>query len=243
VKIPNLPITRGENPGQVGWESSAWIGAIYNTLIERSSGPTPVIGPQDVERAFQVAMVPNPAERGQYAIPNDASEDPFQVFFDGAGFHPIWAPLRSPAGLLGAGQDPKEEIRQAVTQAVQGGDRAQAFADSIEGYFAKLNNPRGGEAGEDIRTVALKDPIHFVGITGERDIRLSDTFFMKSPTDLKTSWADLKNLPYKTQGRVGYSVKFVSLRSLVNPSETVDGSTSFSNTLQETDPEFGSLKH
>jgi hypothetical protein len=130
-----------------------------------------------------------------------------------------------------------------VSQAVGGGTRADAFAEAIEGYFGKLSNPKGGEAGEDIRTVALKDPIHFVGIPNERDIRLGDTFFMKSPTDLKTSWADLKNLPYKAQGRVGYSVKFVSLRSLASPQETVDGSSSFTNSLQENDPEIESLKH
>lgn len=243
VKIPNLPVTRGETPGGIGWESSAWIGALYGTLIERAGGSNPVIGPQDVERAFQVAMVPNPVEKGLYAIPNDASEDPFQIFFDGQGFHPIWAPLRSPAGLTGQGQDPKEEIREAVQQAVGGGARADAFAEAINGYFSKLSTPKGGESGEDIRTVALKDPTRFVGLPGEAGIRLGDNFFMKSPSDLKTSWSDIKNIDYRAKGRVGYSVKFVSLGSLINPRETVDGLSSFTNTLQETDPELESLKH
>ncbi len=174
--------------------------------------------------AYQAAMVPNPTERGKFLIPNDL-DDGFQDLYDDSekllGF---WAPVISPDRLAG-GATVEDEINQMITALTApptsnptlGAVFDQNFKDALKaGFIQYLNDLKQG-AGEDtegFNIVKMTDPLSSRPGSPVRDLFLSPDIMMNKPQDIKTSWADFKDGENAVKGRNGYSVKFVSFKTL-----------------------------
>jgi hypothetical protein len=71
---------------------------------------------------------------------------------------------------------------------------------------------------------------------------------MVNPDDIRTSWNAPKFGDYRARGRTGYSVKFVSFKTLQSKDNKMDGSASWTNAFDmdgETEADIGSgqLQH
>jgi hypothetical protein len=69
---------------------------------------------------------------------------------------------------------------------------------------------------------------------------------LSDPTKIRDSWNTVNDGTFRTAGRVGYSVKFVSFDSLQQKRFTTDGKTSFTNLVSgdsETAGDIALIKH
>lgn len=256
-------------PGQ-GWNRGSVIREMFGQFAQFVPGCASggangnnqcTLGPTELEQAYQSAMVPNPPERAQYNIINDLNVqpgdptheqggDPFVANFDSRERHAIWAPLVSP-DLTGS--DPKDEIDQALQNNIQGLQAAgvnqatiAALIGAFGSYVGKLLTCNGQETedGECFKVVQLRNPFKTLPndtIGGSsQPISMNANLFMSNPSDIKTSWADVRLQEYKDKGRVGYSVKYVSFDTLTNPGKggQVANGPNATNPVPWTNPPF-----
>lgn len=242
-KIPNLPIraTGDSASSGNGWDTQEALSAFYQgfSVAGAQGSMTPTIDQPAMQNAYQQAMVPYPYEGSKYNIPNDLG-DSFVHNFDTRSVMAFWAPVFAPAkasqadsaiqglvqGLIGdAGHDTQASaaFRQALTQ-------------ELSNYIAKLKNGQGepiGGANEGFNIAYIQDPLHQPG--AQQPISVAGGLSLTDPTKIKTSWDSALDSAYKSEGRVGYSVKFVSFDSLLHFTSKPDGQNSWNNGMANLD--------
>jgi hypothetical protein len=187
-------------------------------------------------------MAPNPYEKGKYNIPNDYPDSMISLF-DNKGVYTFWAPLKSEDDA-GAGGNADDEINaliddmlKAPGNAKRGGDPAkvrEAIKTAMKSYMTHLKAGQGEDL-EGYKIVRIVNPIRLpASQTGLGDIIHEPAKYVATKkADLNTSWDTYKdgdvNREGGARGRDGYSVKFVSFRSLMTQSILTDGVNSFHN--------------
>jgi hypothetical protein len=243
--VPNLPVDTGDSAAQgKGWDTQLVLGTLYQAMFGSSpaAGASQTIGQNNAASGYQAAMVPNPYEGGFYNIMNDQVNDPFVVNFDTNHQIKFWAPIFPPGQQGTLQQDVKTALQDifttpntagvkntfAPTAAASDAQLQTSLINTMLTYLNSLSQPGGGENGEGMNIVVLQDP--FTGSNGQ-PLALSPNFMATDPNQYRTSWVTTNNSAYTATGRVGYSVKFVSFDSLLNPKSSTDGSTMFTNSL------------
>lgn len=251
--LPNLPVGEDDAASQgSGWDKQEVIRAMYGFLTAGGAGASGTITADDMERAYQPAMAPNPWEANRYSIINDLNDDAFVRNFGTDQNAAFWAPVFAP--------DKLSKLHDSVTGAVNslfgsvtgntgtGGISAiqQTLQAGIENYVSSLLPAGKGENGEGVNIVRIKNP--FVIINGGIPTPISGDpkIFLTDPQKLKSSWNEVNDGNFRKTGRVGYSVKFVSFDSLTKHKLSTDGQTSWTNALptsEESDQDILFLKH
>lgn len=260
-RVPNLPVTDADSsePTQTtGWNAIPLQKAFYDgyrqimpdgSLSNQLPG---TLGLDEIKRALQVAMVPNPWERAKYNIPNSL-KDPFVKDFTPDGWSAIYAPVfaaSSEQSQSNPADDIKKEIENMASNAAGNGTAGsimsqatvQALTSQIMDYVNGKLVAGAGEDGEGINVVRIRDSEKSLpdGTSSQYYGFLPESIYLRgdnNPLKIKTSWNDvLSNSPaeydYKRQGRTGYSVKYVPLNLLHSPNGiTTDGATAISNRL------------
>jgi hypothetical protein len=236
--IPNLPVSTGDTAslGQ-GWDTDFILGTMYQSL---AAAPNQPINSSNADQGYAAAMVPNPYEGNLYNIMNDTGNDPFVRNFDINHQALIWAPLFPP----GAQANLQEELKDALaevystpgalgttggfgnTSASDAQLQQSLLADMLT--YINLLPSRQGENGEGMNVAVITDP--FSG-PGGQPVTLSGDIMMNSPQQYKTSYVTTNNSDYTAEGRVGYSVKFVSFDSLTAHRASSNGATVWGNSL------------
>jgi len=238
--IPNLPVVDGDTPvsGVNGWNEKSLVWHFWNALGSTGGdgppGPLPsVLAPFHFDRAYQVAMAPNPWEVGQYIFPNDSSpSDPYLQHFGQDGdpansLFPIWAPLVPPDNSGRTAVDIlRELLDQALPPTAAGGDvgLSQVMRQGlINGIISYANTKLAANMGEDfegLNVVRLRDPTRNFN-NGQPPTRGQNPIEGPPPTllalareDVRTSWKNTRSPEVTAAGRNGYSVKFVPFRDL-----------------------------
>jgi hypothetical protein len=238
--IPNLPVSTGDTASEgQGWDTDFILGTMYQAM---GAAPNQAINSSNADSGYSAAMVPNPIEGNLYNIMNDTGNDPFVRNFDINHQSLLWAPVFPP----GAQASLQDELKDALSQifstpgTLSGpgsfGGPAQAASDAqlqqtlLADMLTYINllPQRQGENGEGMNVAVITDP--FLG-PGGRPQTLSGDIMMNSPAQYKTSYVTTNDSAYTAQGRVGYSVKFVSFDSLTAHRSSSNGATLWSNSL------------
>jgi len=229
--IPNIAISADEPSSQsTGWNDSMVLGAMYEQIFGGAPAQGGALQQSQFAEGLQAAMSPNPIEGNLYNIMNDLGNDAMVKNFDTQDEATFWAPVVSPAkqgNLSDVLQQDLQDLFAGVSTAGAGSSSAggtasalqQSLSKDIIQYAQTLQNGGGepsvpGGPGESINLVRLQDPIaknankQPVTMTG---VTLND------PAQLKTSYVNTLDSDIQAGGRVGYSVKFVSFDSLLNP--------------------------
>lgn len=215
-KIPSLPLNASET-----WESNNVLGAIYQVMKPPESGVQTAFTGEDIQKAMQAAMAPNPYEEGKYNIPADFlgdEADPYVTHFNDATgqFHGFWAPLKAKEQLTG---DLKKEIEDSLIQ-VRLPQTLQSRREDLKRglgiYVGTLQSGGTGDNDEGFNVVRISNPLRYSSETGPssgQTISLQgNDLLMKDPERLQSSW----------KKRIGYGVKFVSFKSLRESSRLSD---------------------
>ena len=271
--IPNLPVKEGEPAAPTlatGWAQNDVLFNLYSGGLNVAPGNGPItqtVTNQDLLRAYQVAMAPNPWEMGRYNIPNDANDDPFLQSFDAKGVRAIWAPLFTGSSTA-ANANPAAAVvdyinlmagnyanQSDAAKSIFSGPAQAALITQVNAYVNGRLKDGKGEDGEGMNVVRIVDPISTrVDLDGRRAPlapQVPDSILMRDAKRLKTAWNDvLSRTPpndYQQKGRTGYSVKFVPLNLLRNASTvTTNGTDSFTNRMPSSNGvgnDVGEMKH
>lgn len=267
-QIPNLAILPNETTDQ-GWLQMGPLFAFYESMAGNNTDMKTIqsINIEAVENGQHSAAAANPWEAAKYNIPMDVEDESspyFEKFFDPDGYASFWAPLVPP------GVTSEEEIakqfdpiidnlkNQAAGAAGAGTVDLDAFKDTIKGqlkdYIQELQNGTG-EWGESLHVARISTPLYRLPPPGSNfppgakfavGDKLPQPDLVLHPTKnkdlIRTSWNGVKDKDYMAQGRVGYSVKYVSFNSI---SQTMtDGSATPTNAnAAGSDPEVRKLQH
>lgn len=247
--LPNLPVKAQDGTAQgQGWDTQDMVSRIYQAI---SSGPgiNLSLNAQSVQNAIQLAMSPNPWEATRYNIINDQGVDHFVRHFGIDGKAVIWAPLFTP--------DKRAQLSAVIPTLVKnlfpspGGNFGAggiagiqaAISKGIENYInTTLSSDQGGEDGEGMNIVKITNPLP----TNGPQVGSDPQYFLTDPKQLKSSWNSVNNGEYRQEGRVGYSVKFISFQNLTKKKLTTDGSSIWTNDLPsdgEADTDIPFIQH
>jgi hypothetical protein len=241
--IPNLPVSVGDTASQgQGWDNDQILGTMYQAMF--ASGGTAASQPissNNADAGYAAAMVPNPYEGNLYNVINDQGNDPFVRNFDSNHQALLWAPVFPPGAQASLQDELKDALGQiysspsAIGQGSFGSTSASdtqlqssLLADMIT--YINLLPQRQGENGEGMNVAVINDPFNTPG-TGGQPLTLSADIMMNSPAQFKTSFVTTNNSDYTSQGRVGYSVKFVSFDSLTAHKSSSNGQVMWVNAL------------
>lgn len=258
--IPNLPVKKQDSPTpRNGWDTMDVVGTMFQGFAVNTGGGgagtmPPTLSSEDMERAYATAMAPNPWESGRYNIMSDLEQDSFMRNFYTEPrtqrlIATFWAPVFAPDRISTAGREIQNTINaffsadsmdgsQIVSQAA--GAPGSNPIDSLQTTFQTqltqyISNslPQGnGESGESLNLVKITDPFRRIENGQPKLIGTDQTLFMNQAKDFKKSWNVVNDGGMQNEGRVGYSVKFVSFDSLTSHKLPSDGSTPWSNDLQ-----------
>ncbi len=247
-KIPNLgmldPNTEtGAARGQ-GFDKGDHYSALLNTSREATSGGPPTLTQRSVDRAIRTAMAPLRSEHGRYVIPVDIrsgntgspdlateSVSYYSQVGNGIGQTPSpWTAFYAPVkDRETASLDPLQEIEdilQGVQVPTQLTPAKQTIRDGLRAYFGLLRAQvtRNTDDLESFHFARVSDPLttsdgEEIGSNG------GGPFLMLDPNLLRSSWGGQALAPSRTRGRVGYSVKLVSLSSLRPQGLAIDPDT------------------
>jgi hypothetical protein len=202
-------------------------------------------------------MAPNPWEATRYNIINDQGADPFMRNFGSDMLAAFWAPVFPQAKMANFSGEIQTAMNLYFTGNAQGNfgsgtNQGQnlaklkdAVTKSLQQYITQLQQGTG-ENGEGINIVKIMNP--FVTKNGGQFSPISGNpqYIMTDPREFKTSWNSVNHSMYQSQGRVGYSVKFVSFDSLTKNKTPSNGTATWTNSFP-VDPEAESdipfLKH
>ncbi len=249
--IPNLPIQKADSINK-GWKQNSVIHAMFEQLRStggaQSTGVITIDAPT-LDRAYHAAMVPNPWEIGKFNIINDLVQDEFVAHFDNPNrIEAFWAPLASPeTGALTGGADVEALISSMIDTLLAppplgspgagklspfNGNFKDGLKKGLSQYITALREGRG-ENGEGFNTVRITDPFTPRPDLGgtSKAISLAPEFFLRDPKQIKTSWNDVKDGRIELQGRTGYSVKFVSFKTLLERPTTSNGTQTWDNLI------------
>jgi hypothetical protein len=212
--VPNIAFRPGDGLGL--YDASLFRG-FRDYIYRGSSGGT--INPDKLVEAEGIASLPNASEYGRYIIPTDynaAGDAPpnaldYKDYFVNNGFYSFYAPVS-----LDGGRNAKTEVQNILSGVPdpQGlsGLKAKLNKDLVE-YFGKMVT-NGGEGGEGIQIARIRDPMQ--ATTGRDVSGLAGSIVPKITNGDLRPWFSGRNVaPRRSQnGRVGYSVKLVSFKSL-----------------------------
>ena len=243
-QIPNIKISED---GSTAWNSAMVLGAMYQKYSPLTGPVNITVGFAEAQRAQRAAMVPNPYEKGKYAIPHDyscnpavpaATSDPFVEYFDAGRMKRLYAPIFSRANRKPVEDELKAQINSMTAagtgQTVTVGNQTtssdfqndvfrQALLQGLNRYADLLRQGRG-EDGEGYDIAVVTDPFctRPEGTGPSQPISFSQAaqkaILMNDPKDIRDSWSNLLDEPLRAPGRTGYSVKFASFQSLFNTS-------------------------
>jgi hypothetical protein len=222
---PNMAFRPGDSLG------------LYNTALFRGlvnyikSGSGETIDPNRLVQAEAIAALPNQAEYGRYIIPTDynsAGDQPpnaldYKNYFVNGSSYSFYAPVS-----LDGGANARSEVENILTQHPEpeglSGLKSKLRKDLNE-YFGRLGT-NSGEGGEGIQIARVMDPMR--DITGADVSGLAGTIIPKITNGELRPWFSGRDLaPLRSQnGRVGYSVKLVSFKSLQSSGVSVSGAES-----------------
>jgi Flp pilus assembly protein TadG len=239
---PNLPISAGDTAslGQ-GWDTDFILGTMYQALGANQSQP---INSSNADAGYTAAMVPNPYEGNLYNIMNDTGNDPFVRNFDTNHQALLWAPVFPPGGQASLQNELKDALAEIYsTPGAVGNNGPGSFGSTSASdtqlqqsllndmlTYINLLPQRQGENGEGMNVAVITDPFTSPGPGGQA-LNLSPDIMMNAPQQYKTSFVTTNNSDYTAQGRVGYSVKFVSFDSLTAHRASSNGATMWGNAL------------
>jgi hypothetical protein len=235
-QMPNLPVKKSETAGVGGgWDRKEVLGAMYQALgVGVAGGAISNVITQDMlNRAYSFAMAPNPWEASQYNIFNDfENNDSFIKNFDLNEQAAIWAPIFRPDQQAQSSREIKEAVRGLFVDPSTLGSAGvfsalqDSISDSLETYISNtLTQPGRGENGETQMVAVLSNPFKTPVISGRSENVRNDpitSIDTSNPLNYKTSWGQANRSDLRTQGRVGYSVKFVSFDSLIQRKTNTD---------------------
>lgn len=266
--IPNLPLRQDDSAGQgQGWDTKEMMGQMYLALNPSAATPgalSPAVTTDMIEAAYAKAMAPNPWERSQYNLINDLStngtQDSFVQNFDATEVAAIWAPVFPPSKQAAMSKDIQSAVQALFVDPNQiaGNNGAgvftalsQSIANQLNTYItSNLTQPGLGENEETLTVATITNPFKIPpNLAGGGQPTGGDpALFLQAaqPQDYKTSWNEPNRSDLRREGRVGYSVKFVSFDSLINHKTRPDGSNVFNNDISsdtETQLDLINLKH
>ncbi len=237
-QVPNLALREEEIKAPAsagtGWDTREAMASMYAQLANGAVGGAFTINEFTLARAYHAAMAPNHGEGPLYNIPSEAeSTSPFVRNFDSNRVMAFWAPI-FPLSKLGQSA---AEIESLITQYFKGGNPNQAvqlplLKQGLSQYFAKLNQGQGEQIdllpvapgatvphAEGFRIARVTDPIRPRprDAGGPPKIQVGG-FTLNNAAEMRTSWNDVNDAGVEAEGRVGYSVKFVSFESLMGGS-------------------------
>lgn len=259
--IPNLPIAAptDNTTNGFGWASKEVLGTMLQQGFPlAASNPNTQVTSTMMNKAYQIAMAPNPYESANYNIPNDLPGESTHLpnNFDSNGRMTLWAPITSPANPGAATADLQNALNDILPPADAVDPNSQslrrALANDIGNYVQQLQSGTPGENGETMNTVQLGDPFNIhVSSAPPQPIQLPNWLMIQKQEDAMTSWNyanDAADHPKNPRvGRLGYSVKFVSFASLLNPTEVDSSGATATNVVQGvdamTDSDLAVLQH
>lgn len=264
-RIPNLPVldedrttTRGK-----GFDNTRVLHDLYTLLSGSNQGrldPNQIqINPQNLERAYQLAMAPNLWEVGKYNIPNDLDAapgmagidgDPFQKHFDTEEFLSFWAPVTDHCST-GTKNDLQTRIASIYRPDAMRGRNSQISdveSQKIGEMLKRSMNLYGeaidrgeGEDGESCNVARIRNPFK-VSVDGEQRpigrVGINSSLFTDEPEKIRAAWNDVMSVELQAKKRSGYSVKFVSFKSLTSGADSpfgVGAGAGFENRLPGND--------
>ncbi len=264
-QLPNLRMTEAGT----SWMSEGAQGSFYGAML--SAGATNGTGQVKInsdllEKAYQMAMIPNPIEQTKYNIPADLETDPFLSYFNNSEkAYAFWAPIQSPDEK--GGDDPKELLNSIFsgvstgaigdeTPGAAGGEGTDyqalfgpAFYAGFERYITEGLKTGNGEDHDGFDIARIVDPFSTrpdgaggpVGKISVAPLSADD------PKKSRSSWNDVRDGKFVEAGRIGYSVKYVSFKTLLTRNQSSDGGTSWTNTPKAIDSiaenDFPKLSH
>ena len=219
--VPNLSLRPGERDG-------FYNASVFNGLRSRVVGPPgSTISPQTLVQAEGVASLPNLAEYGRYIIPTDfnsqADQPPnaldYKDYFVNGGFYSFYAPVSLDAD---GGKGAIENIVRGVPEPEGLQGLKGKLIKDLSNYFGKLARNQG-EGGEGIQIARVRSPTQ--DTTGGDVGSLSGGITKIADADLRPWFAGTQLAPQRpASGRVGYSVKLVSFKSLQGSGASLSGS-------------------
>lgn len=205
-----------------------------------------------MKRALQAAMVPNPSEGNRYNIINDQGNDSFVRNFGTDEIASFWAPV-FPMGKMAT---LKEELATTIGQifSAKGQTSAQnqsevqamgqALAQGLTTYIGQMSKGQGeaitSSVFEGYNIVHILNPFSTIPddpVTPAQPLNVGAGVSMTDPTQYRTSWNTVNDGSFRAEGRVGYSVKFVSFDSLTAHKMSADGASSVWSNEVGWDPE------
>jgi hypothetical protein len=239
--IPNLPVRIDDSAEQGnGWDTKEVLGQMYAPMNPATaspgiSGSVGAITPAMIHAAYAKAIAPNPWESRQYNIINDEGQDSFIQNFGAEQMAAIWAPIFLPEQQANASKEIQSAVAALFTDpnnlASNGFNPFQTLQESVtqalDTYIsATLSQPRGGEDSESKWVATISDPFSYPNNGGQpQKIGGDPNLFITgaNPFDFKTSWNQARRSDLRAEGRVGYSVKFVSFDSISKHQTSSDG--------------------
>ncbi|MBL7713944.1 MAG: hypothetical protein JNL01_00665 [Bdellovibrionales bacterium] len=266
-KIPNIPMLATETTDQ-GWLQEAPLFAFFQAMAGNNTAMSNVgsIDLNTIQNGEHSAAAANPWESAKYNIPMDLEDESipyFEKFFDPDGYAAFWAPV-VPPGVTDLGEVAKQfepvvdnlKNQLGTATGVAAVDLA-TFKDTIKKqlteYLQDLKAGQG-ENGETLHVARISSPVWRMpenGGTFAPGAKFSVADKLPAPDlvlhpikhkdKIRTSWNGVKDKDFAAQGRVGYSVKYVSFNSISQTS--VDGKATPTNTNLGGDPEVRKLQH
>ncbi|MCM2278243.1 MAG: pilus assembly protein TadG-related protein [Oligoflexia bacterium] len=245
--VPNLPIrpNEGAGPGQ-GWDREDVMRSFFSGFMPPGPSGTmsPTVTGEDIARAYQFAMAPNPYEVGKYTIPTDVEDEEFMKNFDTGRNLAFWAPIAPRSKNSGADSEIQNLLAGFMDAGSPDQQKAREAAKTALTYY--LQRLRKGE-GEMLDSPSSSPPegfniAHLADPTRPRPqnadvpaLTLPGGILETDPHKLRTSWADVNSGEVEKAGRVGYSVKFVSFELLQSKQIRSDGRAQHKNPIPTSD--------
>ncbi len=245
--IPNLPVRSIDSSAQGnGWDTQEILGAMYNSLTSVSTIPgtlSSAITADMIQKAYSQAMAPNPWEASQYNIINDLGTDSFIQNFGTNEIASFWAPIFPPGQQATSSQEIQSAVKNLFVDPSQSGLGVNVFqplqdavTQTLQTYISTtLSQPQAGENLESQWIATIGNPFKTLptGSSPSKFLGGDPSLFIQgnSPSEYKTSWNQPNRSDLRREGRVGYSVKFVSFDSITKQKTRSDGRTAFSNDI------------
>ncbi len=258
--IPSVSVQAGENVAKgIAWDTQDMQSALYSYLTHTNNpGSSSTVDFNAIESAYVPAMAPNPWETNQYNIPNDmlgvndTPGDSFVRNFGNDNYMAFWAPVLPP-GSPASVNDRIQMYLTPLPDTLQGNNTTDPSSNNsaaitaikeslkidLEKYVSSTLARGAGEEGESLNIVRIKNPL--------LKTDLNQKLFVTDNRKLKTSWNSVNDINLRKEGRVGYSVKFVSFDSLTQHKNRLsDQGDTLTNDLppeSESDQDIPSIKH
>ncbi len=256
--VPGLPITGAATDWADMTNMQKYYGILTGVGVQ-GGGNGSIVGFQDMDRAYQAAMAPNPYEKGKWSIPNDFPDTYFPMVNPKDNYYRFWAPVISKKKEIESGGDYGQIVRKLLDQAMSALAQSAmqlgappppnmtllggALAQGLTKYINALKAGRG-EYKESYSFAALSNPLKLAPGAGvpAQPIPLTGVFWDKA-NEMKNSWKSEKDGVGLIGGRSGYSVKIIAFQEIMKSGGVLgDGGTPMTNTMKmdgEADVDLG----